>query len=208
MQVARVLTYAYENHVQAFLEPTAELCMALLERDATDPARQDPLRPPGSTLPGVSAAALVTTTLPHIVFCGNGQTPLAFLGAECLRLLSQVRCPIAYPHRAATLPKLARAVMLYSLRGVAFQRSLVMSKSGCLVVIETGFSWLRRIVCASAGWPIAPQMGIACVCVCARERERVTVCCGSAKGAADSQSSFVRSAVFDLAVRPGVCEGW
>eukprot|EP00892_Ulva_mutabilis_P008231 jgi/Ulvmu1/5780/UM025_0034.1 len=89
-KVARVLTYAYENHVQAFLEPTAELCLALLERDATDPAHQDPLRAPGAAPPAASSAALVTTTLPHIVFCDNGQTPLAYLGAECLRLLSQM----------------------------------------------------------------------------------------------------------------------
>lgn len=93
--MARVLTYAYENNVQAFLEPTAELCLALLERDAGDPAHQDPLRPPGSAPPGASSAALVATTQPHIVFCANGQTPLAFLGSDCLRLLSQVRCPLA-----------------------------------------------------------------------------------------------------------------
>lgn len=116
VQVARVLTYAYENNVQAFLEPTAELCLALLERDAGDPAHQDPLRPPGSAPPGASSADLVATTQPHVVFCSHGQTPLAFLGSECLRLLSQVRFPRRRPP-AEALQHSARCASIAGDRG-------------------------------------------------------------------------------------------
>lgn len=92
MQVARVLGYAHENQVDAFLEPTVELCLSLLERDMSEASR-----PAGSSCNSEHSVstganfALAGNTLSHIAFCAQGDTALAFLAADCLLLLSQVR---------------------------------------------------------------------------------------------------------------------
>lgn len=93
VQVAKVLGYAHENQVEAFLEPTVELCLSLLEREMSEARRQ-----PNSSHPperGVSTGAnvsLAANVLSHVMFCAQGAgTALASLAADCLLLLSQAR---------------------------------------------------------------------------------------------------------------------
>jgi hypothetical protein len=94
LQVARVLDYAHENQVDAFLEPTAELCLALLERDAAEAKRMHAeahRHSDGGAVSTGANAALASNALSHIVFSAQGESALSHLGAECLRLLSRVR---------------------------------------------------------------------------------------------------------------------
>lgn len=90
-----VLAYAHENQVDAFMVPTAELSLVLLERAITD-AGQVCAADSGQRWAGGANVALAGNVLSHISFCCQGCTPLAFLAADCLLLLSQVRFAIHF----------------------------------------------------------------------------------------------------------------
>lgn len=92
MQVATVLSYAHENQVDAFLEPTVEMCLALLKRDMLEATHAaDHLHVPEHSGYCGHYAALAGNALSHISFCRQGSTALAFLAADCILLISQVR---------------------------------------------------------------------------------------------------------------------
>lgn len=87
-----MLSYAHENHVEAFLEPTVELCLALLRRELCEVFEGDPQRriDNSSRFLRKMNASLAKTVLPQITFCTQDGAAISFLAADCLLLLTQV----------------------------------------------------------------------------------------------------------------------
>ena len=82
-QVSTVLEYAHEHNIEAFLEPAAELCVTLLQRDRREAAAREPGA--GTTW------HLVRNVQSFVVFCAAGAAPIARAAASCVVLLSEVR---------------------------------------------------------------------------------------------------------------------
>lgn len=87
-KVSHVLEYAHAHSVEPFLEPTVELCTALLQREVQD-------KPSTGTADGL-AMLLVRNVSSFITFAGMGDSTLASTSSEAALLLGQI-----YPHECA-----------------------------------------------------------------------------------------------------------
>lgn len=102
LQVSHVLEYAHDHQVEAFLEPTVDLCHALLQRDSVDVPRG---------VPGAGdTVQLVRNIISFVIFAGTlpsrvSESPFALVAARCATILAQVRPRRACAHDRASCCK-------------------------------------------------------------------------------------------------------